>query len=298
VWLRLLVFFACLVPRRWAIAFGRLFGLFWHYVVPVRRPLARANVERALHVDVATRDRIVRECFMHQALYAVEVLRAPLLNPTLAASLLEIQGQEHLDRAFARGKGCILLMAHMGCIDFCGSAAAQRGLRLAVVAREVGLKVVDEFVHRTRTKNHVLLLPVRGSAERIRQLLADQWAVALVVDQHTAKHRAAVCTFFGKLAATSVAPARFAIEEGSPIIPALTYRAADGRHVMRYEPELALETPFTTLADNLRHNAQRCNDVIERWVREYPAQWLWLHRRWKLQDDPMAWEVAGPPVSR
>jgi len=110
-----------------------------------------------------------------------------------------------------------------------------------------------------------------------------------------ARHRAIVCEFFGGLAATSPAPARFALETGATIIACHIERADDaGHHILKIEPPFVLETPYQDFDANVRHNTERLNRMIEGWIRAVPEQWLWLHRRWKVDDDPTGWEI--PPA--
>ena len=81
-------------------------------------------------------------------------------------------------------------------------------------------------------------------------------------------------------------------ETGAPILPAVIIRQGNtGRHRLRIEPEFVLETPHADLDDNIRHNTERLNRIIEGWIREAPEQWLWAHRRWKVQDDPSGWHI-------
>jgi KDO2-lipid IV(A) lauroyltransferase len=137
-------------------------------------------------------------------------------------------------------------------------------------------------------------IPPRRSKDLIRDVLARNELMGFVNDQHTAKHRAIVCKFFGMWAATSPAPVRFALETGAPIIPVRLRRLDDrGHHRVEISEPLALEFPHSTDVDNLRHNVQRINDLFETWIRETPEQWLWLHKRWKVHDNPTGWALPS-----
>lgn len=292
----------CLLPLPWALALGRACGLIWYYLIPVRRRVALVNVERVFgdQLSPAARRRLVRANFVHLACYAVELLRIPRMTCASAADLTEIRGWEHVEAGFARGKGVIVFSSHVGNVDLAGTSMAIRGVPVSVVAKDMGA-MTRSFVAAVRERTGVILIPPRRSKEQIKELLAANKMVVLIIDQHVAKHRALVCDFFGQRAATSPAPSRFAAETGAALIPGVTYRLPGShRHVLRFLPPLALERPYADDDANLQHNTERLNRAVEAWVREFPEQWLWVHKRWKVQDDPEAWERASSagPVAK
>jgi KDO2-lipid IV(A) lauroyltransferase len=285
----------CLLPVSWAIGLGRVFGLVWYYLIPVRRHVALVNVGRVFgdSLSPAQRRRMVRDNFVHLATYAVELLRIPQMTPESAADLASIEGWEHIEQGFARGKGVIVVASHVGNVDLAGTSMAIRGVPVSVVAKDMGA-MTRSFVAAVRARTGVILIPPRRSKEQIKELLAANKMVVLIIDQHVAKHRAVVCDFFGQRAATSPAPARFAAETGAALIPGVTYRLPGShRHVLRFLPPFTLEHPHADADDNLQHNTERLNRLVEAWVRERPEQWMWVHKRWKVHDDPESWERAS-----
>ncbi len=91
---------------------------------------------------------------------------------------------------------------------------------------------------------------------------------------------------------------RFALETGAPLFPAVIRRLGfTGRHHVRIAPAMTLETPHEDLEANVRHNTERMNRILEGYIRESPEQWLWMHKRWKveaeLRRDPDRWQVPA-----
>ena len=122
--------------------------------------------------------------------------------------------------------------------------------------------------------------------------MARNEIVAFLVDQHLPPHRAIVCEFFGQLAATTPAPTRFALETGAPIFPVTIFRDQKaGYHLARFEPEFKIENQYDDPEKNLWHNTERLNRILEKWIRERPDLYLWVHRRWKVQENPIGWEI-------
>lgn len=282
------------LPLGWALAIGRGFGFLWYWLLRVRLGVARDNIRRVFGSSRTPREqrRILRRSVAHWAMYGVESLRLPLLTPELARELVRYEGTENLERARARGKGVIIVTAHVGSFDLLACSGPLRGLPAHVIFKDISWKPAHDFWLEVRKASGLEVIAPRRSREDIRAALARNHLVAFTVDQHMARHRAIVCEFFGQLAATSPAPVRFAFETGAPVIPVHIERADDrGRHVATFEPELVLERPFGTLLEDVRHNTERLNRIIEGWIREVPEQWLWLHRRWKVHDQPQGWEV-------
>ncbi|MEE8410444.1 MAG: lysophospholipid acyltransferase family protein, partial [Myxococcota bacterium] len=274
--------------------FGRLLGLVWYYVIPIRRGVAMQNVRRVFGDTMSRSEqrRLVRRCFQQQMMAGMEVLRAPLMTEELSIELVERQGFEHIEEAVARGKGLIGVLVHMGNVDMIGFSQAIRGLPLYGVVREIKGKSAQKFITRVRTRTGMQLIPPRRSAERIRQVLAGNGMVGMIVDQHMPKHRGIVCVLFNMLASTSPAPARFGFDSGTTILPMVMFRKGmTEKFVLRIGPPFELEAPHDDLQENIRHNTERLNRIIEGWIREAPEQWFWVHRRWKVQDDPSRWDI-------
>lgn len=224
-------------------------------------------------------------------MYALEVLRLPGLTPARSEELIERKNYELFEAGLAKGKGVILVGSHLDNIDLAGCAMSLLGLPLSVVAKELGWKSAARFIVAVREATGITLLPTRKSKDRIRQLLAENKVVALVVDQHIKPRHSIVCRFFDQLAATTHAPARIAAETGATIVAGLMYRKGmSGRHVGRLEP-FELESPYEDPEANVRHNTERINRLVEGWIREFPEQWLWPHLRWKVHDDPAGWDI-------
>jgi len=272
--------------------------LIWYYVIPIRRSVARANVRRTVGRDLSPRmqRRLLRRSFQRQGMYVMEVLRLPILTRELSEELVEHQNFELIDAALAQGKGAILVASHMDNVDLAGCSMSVRGLPMTVVAKQVSWKPGAEFIVAVREATGVTLIPTRRSTAMIQQLLAENKIVTLVIDQHLKQRHAIVCRFFDQLVSTSHAPARFAAEADVPLLAGVAYRKGMSRyHVLRVE-NVGLEHPYDDAVENVRHNTERINRIVERWIREFPEQWLWPHRRFKVQDDPRGWEI--PPALR
>ncbi|MBW2219075.1 MAG: lysophospholipid acyltransferase family protein [Deltaproteobacteria bacterium] len=281
------------LPLSVALWIGRVLGVFAYYCIPIRRSMAFQNVKHVLGDKLSKKEqkKLVLNCYKQQGMYTIEVFRIPSLTSELADELVEPRGKESLDEAFGRKKGVILVSAHIGNVDLAGCSMAIRGIPISIPARTIRSEMVRKLVIRIRENTGVLLIAPHRSKDVIKQQLKENKMVTLIVDQHMSKRRSIVCEFFGKLASTSPAPARFAFETGATIVLAVIHRQGfSGKHVIEYQ-SFELETPHTDLKANIRHNTERINRYLEEQILTYPEHWLWLHRRWKVQEDPEGWEI-------
>lgn len=293
--LKLLSRLVSYLPLSVAMAIGRGLGWFWFNVVPVRRELSLFNINRALGSELSKEEqkKAIQELFANFCMYIVEVLRIPHMTVEENRELVQIDGWEHMEKALEKGKGAILLATHIDNVDLGGCSMAMRGAPISVVVRKMG-KTAEDFISSVRENTGVIIISNKGSKNVIKDLLAENKIVTIVIDQHLARHRSIACRFFGKWASTTPAPARFGFETGAPIIPAVINRKeTPGYHHIKVQPEFKLETPYDDIDMNIRHNTEKLNRLAEKWVREAPNQWWWFHKRWKVHDKPENWDAWG-----
>lgn len=275
------------MPLSWALAFGRGLGLFWYYVLPIRCAVGRENIRRALgdQLDARAQRRLLRRCLQNLCMYGIETLRVSELTPALIQERIHFIGEEHLEAARKHGKGIIFMGGHLDSWDLIICAFAMLHPPLHVVFKDIQWQEAQRFWTTVRVHSGIVPIAPRGSRDEIRRVLLARGNIVIPFDQHLPKHRAITCTFFGRPAATTPAPVRFAYETGATIVPCNMYRTDNkGHHHLEYEAPFVLESPYDDHEDNVRHNTQRLNDIFEKWIRARPEQWLWLHRRWKVSE--------------
>jgi KDO2-lipid IV(A) lauroyltransferase len=288
---RVLSWLARRLPLETALRLARGVAWLWFWVVPVRKSVAMVNVRRALG-EGHDPGHIVLGCMKTLTMFAVEALRLPGLTRAKADELVEVRGQEILDNALAAGKGVIVVTAHMGNFDLLGCVHALRGQPANIVYKNIGWRAAHDFFFQARRNAGVTVIPPKGSERQILRALRSNQIVGFVIDQHMPKHRGIVCTFFGRYASTTPAPALFALKTGAVVVPALIRRVGNsGHHVSEFYPPMVMDEPHADRTANLRHNMQKMNDWLEAEVRKTPEQWLWLHKRWKVDENPAGWDL-------
>lgn len=284
----------CKFPLSWAMAAGKGLGLIWYYILPIRRKVARENIKLALGNELNKKEqkKVARDTFISLARVIMEEIRLPIWSGELSKNLVRRENFENMEAALAKGKGIILVGIHIGSFDLLGASIGATGLPIAGIFKDIKSGPTQSFVSEARKHAGIEIIPPRKSKDQIIEYLSKGYIIGFAIDQHMHNYRGVVCEFFGYPASTMHAPARFALQTGAPIIPTLFIRdKKPGYHIIRFEPEFMIETPSEDINENIRHNTERLNRVVEGWIRQYPGQYLWLHKRWKAMQHPDDFDI-------
>jgi KDO2-lipid IV(A) lauroyltransferase len=236
--------------------------------------------------------QICRGVYRSLAGMLAEAARFPSLKSENVDHRVRFDGLHHYEAALAKGKGVIFLTAHLGAWELGAFAHGLKGYRLHVIHRALDNPRLNALVNRYRAAGGNRLIEKRESARSILAALAHNETVGILADQNTLPEEGVFVNFFGIRACTTAGIARIALHSGAAVVPAFCVwdAAAQGYRIL-YEP--ALEIASTgELTPDIQTATQQMADVIERAVRAYPDQWLWIHRRWKTRSP------GEPPLYR
>jgi KDO2-lipid IV(A) lauroyltransferase len=272
---------ARLVPEGAVPLVGAVIGNVFGGLDVRHRRIARENVRGALgHVlgDAAQR-RIVRRSFAHFGRVGLEVSRFGRMTSDSCHHIAHHEGLEHLQAAHARGRGVLIVSAHFGNWELHALLQGWVGYPLGLVVRPMDNPAIERLISRLRGQSGNTTLSKRRSLGTVQSALRRGEIVGVLVDQRP-RHGGILVPFFGRPALTSSAPALLALRTGAAMLPAFSVPRAEGGYRLVYEPEIRVERSGNIEADALRLTAAYTRSV-ERWVREYPELWLWMHNRWK-----------------
>jgi len=269
------------LPRRWALRLGSRLGILGMWLLPGRRQLARDNLRRAYpEKSAAERDAILREMFSHLGTGFIEMLRLDLLRS--AADLQRdfiVEGEEHVRAALSAGRGCILLTGHVGFWEAGNFIFSSLGYPIGVVAKPMRNPLIDNYFLRMREAAGGYIINSRKGARRILKALQQNHLVGILLDQHAGRHNGVQVPFFGQLAWTTPIIAEIAMKYRVPVVPAFAWWLPDHRYRLVISPPIILEGELT--AAEVKENTALLTRQIEAAVRRDPAQWFWVHRRWR-----------------
>jgi len=261
----------------------RSLAALWYRLDRRHRRITLANLKFAYGdtLDPAARERLARQVFCHFVRFAwemVELLLAPL---NVIKRKVIIVGDEHMEAALAQGRGAIAIAAHAGNWEYTVMGYGLLCRPGVAVGRELDQPWAARLARYIRQRGGNAMVSKQKGMKGIMGYLRRNWPVGIVIDQNTTTAGGLLVDFFGKPARTTPVAALLA-RRGIPVLPTLSRRLPDGRHLMVIFPPLPLKKTSDAKADIQRH-LELQNRVIEAWVRATPSQWLWLHRRWKNQ---------------
>jgi KDO2-lipid IV(A) lauroyltransferase len=269
------------LPQGIAYAIGTGAGRLAHRLDRRHREIARDNLARAFPGTPPEEiDRLVRRVFEHLGCVAVDVARSDrILRPGVAAQI-PIEGFEHIQAARDRGKGVLVITAHIGSWELLPLVASQRYEPLSSVARPMDNPWIDDHMTALRERGGNRVIRKRDAGQAILQAMRRGETVGILIDQHIREEEGVVVPFFGRPASTVFAPALLAMRAGAAVIPAGLFREGPCRYRILVRPEVAVQRSGNLQAD-LAENTARFTAAIEAMIRERPEQWFWVHRRWK-----------------
>lgn len=271
------------LPRRAALAIGRSLGRLLGELDRRHLAIAAGNLRRAFpEWDEGRVLRTARAVYTHFGSVLLDLLWTEGRAPDRLRSLLEVRGREHVERGMAAGRGALLVTAHIGNWELHGVAHGLLFGPIHVVARPLDNPRLDRRLCALRTMAGNTVLYKQRALARILRALREGGAVAILIDQNVQAGDGIFVDFFGRPAATTTVAAALAVKTGCALVPCRTELLPDGRYRIAYEPAVEWSPSGDRQAD-IACLTQRLTRTIEDWVRETPAQWLWMHRRWKTR---------------
>ena len=265
-------------PPGWRAGAARLLGAAWRRAAPRRRRIAQANLAYCFpDLSEGERSTLLEGHFRSLGFALIEVALAWYAEPVALRELVRVDGREHLDEALARGRGALLLAGHFTTLEI---GAARLGIDAPVdgVYRPHADPSMERASRDGRQRFGGRLLDRADVRGMLRRLRANR-AVWYAPDQDLGLRHGVFAPFFGRPAATLTATSRIARASGASVLPFRVERMAGGRAWrVAIDPAIPDFPSDDELAD-----AARINEIIERWARASPEQYLWVHRRFKTR---------------
>lgn len=247
--------------------------------------------------DQAWRDALAGAAVRHFGRLLGEVAWLWSVSPQRLLARTSWHGREHLEAARASGRGFVIVTGHCGNWEWLNLALGAAGFPLTVAAREVYDPRINETIIRLRARfGGDTALRGREAAQKLVSALRHGGGIGLLIDQDI-DAPGVFTEFFGQPAWTPIGGATLATKAGAWLIPAFAARQRDGTMAIRIEPAIAPPARDAGSAVEAQVTA-RLTSAIESQIRREPAQWVWMHRRWRRQ--PEGGEVVWrwPPSSQ
>lgn len=251
-----------------------------HYIVADKDRLAVKENLKAIFPEKSEREirRIRIRMFRNFAKYLVDFFRFSKIDTEYIKKNIRLENIHYIDDALSKGRGAIILSAHIGNWELGGVVVAVLGYPLWVVALPHKHKNVNNFFNFQRQLKGVKVIPLGRAVRQCLNLLKNNGIVALAGDRDFSE-KGVVLDFFGKPTFLPEGPAAFCLKTGAPIVPGFMLRDKDDRFTLRMEKPLEAAISNN---DNkyLKELIIRYKTIIEDYIRSYPEQWYMFRRFW------------------
>jgi KDO2-lipid IV(A) lauroyltransferase len=277
---RLLAWFFQVLPRSWALALARALGLFWYYVIPVRRRVMLLNLRLAFpRKPLAELHRICRRTMVNFVKTFVEFGRLHDVDDDFLRKHIRLHGRKDLEKAFSLGRGVVVASGHFGNWEVMGAVTTRLGFPITYIVKKVKDPRVDDLINGWRREQGIEIIYSREAAQSIPRHLERGRLVAFMIDQDAGK-RGVMVEFFGHPASTPKGAAAYALKYGAPVLLAWSLRRRDNSHDIYYrlvelDPVSQVNTETITTA------LEKLTRELETVVAATPDQYMWMHHRWR-----------------
>jgi KDO2-lipid IV(A) lauroyltransferase len=258
------------------------FAVYWCFG-RLRRVGVR-NLELALpELSSKTREKILRGVYIHLGWQLVEFCRMTRYTAGNTRNWMRTEGLEHYLAAQARGKGVLIITGHLGAWELSSFYHSLMGHPMGMIIRNLDNRRLDQFVNGIRCLHGNFVLSKDDFGRGLLKAIHAGGAVGILMDTNMTPPQGEFVKFFGIDACTGTGLAHLARQTGAAVLPGFMFwEPAERRYVLHFGPEVEMPRTANRAADILE-GTRRCTAVIESWIRRYPDQWLWIHRRWKTR---------------
>jgi KDO2-lipid IV(A) lauroyltransferase len=261
--------------------FSFLIAALFYYIIPIRKKTVLENLHNAFpDYEEKKIKNIAFGSYKSFAIALAEILYMPAMSKEDIKKQVDCNNKELIREKYEENNGVILLSAHFGNWEYMAtSVAAQLNISLSVVIKPQRNPYVTNWMNKARTRWNNEIVPLGISIKQTYQTLKDKKIVAMVADQRGPEESIKI-NFFGKNLSVHTGPAALALKTGAPVLYGISVRQDD----YSYKSEMT-EISKDNLPDSdeekIKELSQRHMSYLEGYIRKYPEQWLWMHKRWK-----------------
>lgn len=282
--LRVMIFVSNLMPRvLWLKLCGAL-GSFASFFTTESRKRVITHLTMVYSSEKSADEirTLSRKVFEMLGKNAGDVIRAfKIMRLSQFEKFRVINGIEHIEEAYKRGKGVIFLTGHLGSFEFTATEFSFRGYKPLIVGTRMKDEKLNNLLAQQRSKLGATAVERGKDTVKLVKNLKSGGTMIILIDQDT-KVKSRFVNFLGRSCATPIGATLMALKTGAAVVPVFTHLRDDYKLEINCYPEVEMTVTGDEETD-LLVNTQKLNDVTEREIRKYPAQWVWMHERWKTK---------------
>ena len=275
-----------MLPRAVSLKLGLAAGRLGYILAVGLRRTGQRNLEIAFpELSPAERHRLLRESFKSLGRLLAEFSQFPKLTTKQLRELIEYDpvGITYVRRAEAGKRGIIFLTGHIGSWEILSFGWSALEYPISFLVRPLDNHLLEEMIERIRTRFGNRAIDKKSAARQALRMLRDGGTLGILSDLNTQEFEGVFVPFFGKLACTTAGIATLALKTDSVVIPTCAvWNPRKGRYYFRADEPIEILRTGDHKKD-VEVNTARFAAAVEKMVRAYPDQWLWIHKRWKTR---------------
>lgn len=257
---------------------AKIISFLAYFITPARREHSRLNLKKALNLSEKESKKMIKEVYDNLGYNFAEFLLEDSFNLKDIEKMVEFNGLENLDQALKEKNGVIIYTAHLGNWELLGAVLALKNYPINSIAREQNNSLFDQKINQIRKNIGVGIIPKGLAVRKAFKKLKDNQIVAILGDQD-ARSSGWKLNFFERDASTYAGAVQFAKRTGAPIVPVFLHRQGWLKHKLQVYPARKINKDASK--EELKLQLQSLVDLTEKEIKKNPADWMWLHKRWK-----------------
>jgi Kdo2-lipid IVA lauroyltransferase/acyltransferase len=280
---RIVLEFFAMLPLPTAISFGCTLGRIG-MLVPKLRRTGKRNLELAFpHLDENERSRLLRGCFESLGRLLGVFSHFREASAEKLKRRIQCEGMENILKAVGEKRGVIAFTGHVGAWELSSYGPSLYDYPFGFLVRRIDNPKIEALVNEFRAARGNWTIDKRMAAREMLRMLKKGEMLGILVDLNALDREAMFVDFFGVKAATTFVVAKLALRTGAPVVPIFS---PWDKKLKKFAVEIGEPLKFDRTGDEEEDTlraTQLLTNVVEGWIRRYPDQWLWVHRRWKTR---------------
>ena len=277
------------LPRRFCLFLGAWLGVLAARLMTkdVYKAMRHLEIVFGDTLPIESRQVICRNLFVNAAKNIVDVIRFRDHFSSEIRPLVTVEGLEYLREAFDRGRGIIGITGHLGNFELLAAWISSEGFKSAVIGRKMYDERLDRLLLENRRAAGLVNIATTDSPRVIVKWLKEGGALGVLIDNDSMRVRGMHVPMFGRLANTPIGQSVLGLRTGAAFIPIACVRTPDDRYRLIIRPEVTIE-PTGDQDRDVYAITHACTREVERFIREFPDQWIWFHNRWHTKPEQTA----------
>ncbi len=275
--LLMFIAFIIILPYKIALAVGRILGLGVCFLAPVYKKRTVKNLRIAFPEKSPLEiKKICIDSYKNMGMNLVDVALLNFRPKVFWFKRINFKNEKYLKNAYQSGKGIIYLTAHISNWELMGAYLSMKGYSINVVAKKIYDKNLNDLLVKFLRGNKGVKTIYRAGRTNTRKMLRalkKGEVLGILIDQDTDVGGTFV-KFFDRPAYTPTAVSQFSRIPDTVVVPGFIYRKKDKSYQLELQPP-------RTAGKNVKVETQEFTQIIENFIRRFPAQWVWMHPRWK-----------------